>query len=147
MALVRVDWRPTPRKLRQFGLAALVIFGGLAVAALVRHHLLFWSLAPATARTAAWALGGLAGAAGLAAVVAPRVLLPLYLGMTVVGIPIGYVVSHVVLAIVYFGVVTPTGLLVRLFRGDPMSRRWERERASYLTPRVPSPPRRYFRSF
>jgi len=63
--------------------------------------------------------------------------------------PIGWTVSHVLLAVVYFAVLTPTGLGLRLLGYDPMSRRdrseektsyWERECA-------PENRERYFRQF
>ncbi len=92
-------------------------------------------------------LRGLAIGCGLAALIAPKALRLAYLAVTVIGIPIGYVVSHVVLAVIFFGVLTPTGLLLRFFKGDPIHRRWERGRASYFTARLPSAPRRYFRTY
>ncbi len=132
MPLVRVDWKPTHRKLRQFGVAVLVMAAA-------------WSFV--TDGNLVWVLRGIAAGGGLAALLSPALLRPLYLLLTVIGIPIGFVVSHVVLAIIFFGVVTPTGLLVRLIKGDPLHRRWERDRASYLVARKQSPAKRYLRTF
>ncbi len=49
----------------------------------------------------------------------------------------------VVTALVFYGVVTPTGLLMRAFRKDPMSRRFDRRASTYWIahPRDPDPQR------
>ena len=58
-------------------------------------------------------------------------------------------VSHVVLALVYYLVFVPIGLLMRLFGYDPMKRGFDPEAATYWTARDPkaSEPKRYFRQF
>ncbi|MHC4975440.1 MAG: SxtJ family membrane protein [Planctomycetota bacterium] len=62
--------------------------------------------------------------------------------------PIGWTVSTVLLALVYFLVITPIGLMLRLFGHDPMQRGFERGRGSYWAERPQAPEtRRYFRQF
>jgi hypothetical protein len=49
---------------------------------------------------------------------------------------------------VYFGVVTPVGLLLRLTGRDPLQRAFDLGRASYWTEhRTGDDPRRYFRQY
>ncbi len=45
--------------------------------------------------------------------------------------PIGWVLSHALLAAVFYGVVLPVGLAMRLAGRDPMTRRLDRAAASY----------------
>ena len=50
-------------------------------------------------------------------------LRPLFIGLSAVTMPIGIVVSYTVLAVVFYGVLTPIGLVMRLFGRDTMQRR------------------------
>jgi len=69
----------------------------------------------------------------------------LWMGITY---PIGWVISHALMAIMFFGVITPIGLLMRLFGRDPMERQINRAAASYWVEHDPSAdPARYFRQF
>jgi hypothetical protein len=54
-----------------------------------------------------------------------------YLTWMYAAAPVGWTVSHLVLAIVYYGVVTPLGLIMRLLGHDPMRRRFDRSAESY----------------
>jgi carbamoyltransferase len=58
----------------------------------------------------------------------------------------GNVASLPLLAVLYFGVVTPVALLVRLLGKDPLGRRAP-PKASYWIARKPSPPERFERQF
>ena len=62
--------------------------------------------------------------------------------------PIGFVVSHVILLAIWWLVVTPIGLLMRLAGKDPMNRRFDRAAATYWEPYSPhGNKKRYFRQF
>ena len=103
MSVVQINTNPTRRELNQFGfiwLGFIALFGVIAQ---------FKFGNPLVAR-GLW----------VAAVVVPIVgwLVPafmrlVFLGMSYLAWPIGFVVSHVVLAIVYYFVLTPIGLLTR----------------------------------
>jgi hypothetical protein len=79
----------------------------------------------------------------------PAFMRLVFLGMSYLAWPIGFVVSHVVLAAVYYLVITPVGLLLRLFRYDPMKRHFDRDAPSYWIRHDPreGAPDRYFRQF
>ncbi len=51
--------------------------------------------------------------------------------------PVGLVVSCVVLVCVYFGVVTPIGIVARLFGHDPLASRFAPGQPTYWQPRQP----------
>ena len=62
--------------------------------------------------------------------------------------PIGWILSHVMLAAVFYLVVFPIGLLLRLFRYDALRRHLDRDAASYWIKREShTDPRKYFRQF
>jgi hypothetical protein len=55
----------------------------------------------------------------------------------------------VVLALVYYGVLTPIGLVMKLFGYDPMKKRFDSGAATYWVkrPGEKTGPKRYFRQF
>ncbi len=121
-----INWHPSPRELRSFG--KVITLGFPILAALLG--------ASARLRSHAWPawtlwLGGIGLTAGLVCMFVPRAARPLYLVWMALGCCIGLVVSNVVLAAIYFLVVTPIGLALRLAGRDPLRRAFERERASY----------------
>lgn len=131
MALVAIDFDPPRRTLSQFGVIALVVFGGLGAWTMYRHHLLGFELSTGTAQAVGGALLGLGILSGLLAAAAPSLLRFLYVGLVVITFPIGFVVSHVVLALLYYVVLTPVGLVMRLVGHDPMNRRWDPDATTY----------------
>ena len=121
-----INWQPGPRELRTFG--KVIAIGFPILAALLG--------ASARLRTHAWPawtlwLGGIGLAAGLVCMLVPRAARPLYLVWMALGCCIGLVVSNVVLAAIYFLVVTPTGLVLRMLGRDPLRRTIERNQKTY----------------
>jgi hypothetical protein len=45
--------------------------------------------------------------------------------------PIGWIVSHLLLGVLFFGLFTPVGLVFKLIGRDALARRYAPERASY----------------
>jgi hypothetical protein len=62
--------------------------------------------------------------------------------------PIGFVISYVLMAIIYYLVVTSIGLIMRIFGRDSMYRRFDRDAATYwFERRAEQAQDRYFRQF
>jgi len=76
----------------------------------------------------------LAGVLGIWALAAPATLVPVYRGWMRFGLVIGAATSRVVLGILFYLVILPTGLLMRLTGKDPMRRRFDPDAASYRQP-------------
>ena len=148
MAWVEINWRPDTSRLRVFGAAALGVFALLGAWAFWMQRLFGIGLSAGAAEAAAWTLWALAAASGLLAAAAPAGLRPLYVAMTAAALPIGWVVSNALLAIVYYGVLAPIGLAMRLAGRDPLHRKFDPEARSYWVDWAPpSDVRRYFRQF
>jgi hypothetical protein len=128
--IVQLNLRPEVRQLRQFGWIALVAFGVIGAVVLVRGGLLGMSFGAAARPVAfaAWTLGVLSA---LLSLVWPEANRPLFVALGALTFPIGWVLSHLVLAAVFFGVLTPVGLLFRLVGRDPLERAFRREMKSY----------------
>lgn len=58
------------------------------------------------------------------------------------GLALGLIVSPVALAVLYYGVITPYALVLRLFRKDPLRLAFDREARSYWIERDPPGPAR-----
>jgi hypothetical protein len=129
MPLIEIDWNPGGRQLRVFGLSALV-----ASAVLAGVFMLLWGLA------IVWALAALAigTAILLCSLVSPRAARVIYVALSAVGLPIGFVVSFVLLAAFYFLLLTPIALLFRLIGRDALHRRFDPARDSYWIARKPT---------
>jgi len=124
MALIEIDIHPTRKQLRVFGAGWLVFFGVLAATA-------WWG----GSGGAAVALGIVGVAVPAAGACVPHLMRIVYVAMTYLTLPIGLVVSFLVLAGVYYLVLTPTGLIMRACGRDPMARRIDRQADTYWTPR------------
>lgn len=139
MSLLAIIKDPSRRQLRQFGGIFLPAFLGV-VALLVRRTGSSWTVPGALLGVAALSVG--------TALVRPGLMRAPFVGLQYVAYPIGWVVSHVLMAVVYFGVVTPVGFLVRTFRGDPMTRRLDPQAPSHWVPHKGRLPlERYFRQY
>jgi hypothetical protein len=146
-SLLEVDTNPDQRTLRRFGVLALCVFGALAVCAWHESWLFSSGLGAARVPVAV-GLGAVAIMAAVFAAVKPAWNRVLYVGLATIGYPIGLVVSHAVMATLFFGVVAPIGLLLRLLDEDPLQRTLERDRASYwIRARGPRTRESYFRQF
>jgi hypothetical protein len=110
---------------RRFGL----VVGGIFLAI---------GLWPLVVRGAAWRQWAvlLGGALALLAVARPVLLVPLHRGWMWVGHGLGWVNTRLLLAAVYFLLMTPLGLLMRLVGRDPLDRRMG-DRTSYWKARAP----------
>ena len=139
MALIEIKRDPTPREVRQFALLALPAFCLLlAGVALVRYG--SW--------TAAVLLTIAAIVSAVLGLLRPRWMRTALIGWMWTAWPIGWVVSHLLMAIIYYLAIAPIGLIMRALGRDPLERRFDRNAATYWTRRdqeIDSD--RYFRQF
>ncbi|TAL18497.1 hypothetical protein EPN96_01655 [bacterium] len=71
-----------------------------------------------------------------------------YMALNLVTAPIGLAVSTLAMSMVYFFVITPVSLAIKLFGRDPLSRKINSRQSSYWAPRQQSDdPGRWFRKF
>ena len=113
---------------RAFGLVFAVFFAIVALLPL-------WG----RGEVRAWALL-ISTAFALFAVAVPHILAPLNRGWMAFGNLLHHIVSPIALGILYYGVVTPTGLLMRLAGKDPLRLRFEPAARSYWIERQPPGP-------
>ena len=139
MALIRVNLNPSVRELRQFAGILLPLFF-----LVVGGSILYSGGSTITAAGLAGA-GIVIGGIGFAR---PSFMRPIYLGWIYAAYPIGWVVSHITMGIVFYLVVTPLGAAMRLTGYDPMRVRVPRTQTTYWTKCEPVGSKRdYFRQY
>jgi hypothetical protein len=103
-------FRPTVRILRQFAGIWIVFFGATAIVQEVQ----------AGRRTVAMVLALVALTIGPLGLVWPKVIKPIFLAWMLIAFPIGWVVSHAVLWLLYFGLFTPIAWIFRVRGRDEL---------------------------
>ncbi len=139
MALIDINWNPDRNELRKFGEISLAM---LTVIALV----FFW-LDRLTAVGSLYLC-----AAGLGIFILSRISTklarPFYLLLYAIALPIGFVLTNILMAIIYFIILTPIGLIFRLIRRDPLQRKFDPRSKTYWAPhRSCDSLKRYFNQF
>ena len=139
MSLIEIDWNPKSKQLQNFGKIALA-------ATFIISFLLYLLKGVAIQ----WVL--IICAFGLITFIISKISLKLtkmiYLGMILLTMPIGCVVSFIVLAAFYFLLLAPLGLFFRLIGRDPLNRKFEPTAKSYwMTRRPPKGLEQYFHQF
>lgn len=141
--MIKIDFKPPPRVLAQFAYFAVLglpLLAGLilrmAGAFAWGHPVLLGVLAFAVLQLVLFLVGVQIVTRGT------------FVALTLVAIPIGFVLSHVLLALIYYLLFTPVGLFFRLVGRDMLGKKLEPQRASYWHDRgPPKPASSYFKLY
>lgn len=138
MALLSINWKPPTHQVRQFGLIAAVFC--LLLAAWWQFH------------DRAVLAAGIAAAVGIACIVLalawPAGFRYVQVGVMAALYPVGWLVSHLVLVVIWYGLFTAVATVFRLIGRDALQRSFDRSAASYWQPKVmPTDPTRYLRQY
>jgi hypothetical protein len=115
-----LPFRPSTRTLRQFAVLWIFFFAAIS----------YWHEAFRGPWLLASALGIGIGLGGLAM---PRLIRPVFVGWMIAVFPLGWIVSRVLLACVFYGVFLPVGLCFRLVGRDVLERRYDPGKDTYWT--------------
>jgi hypothetical protein len=120
-------------RIRIFGMAAFLFFGCLSA-------LGFWR-----GRYALAAVFGTPAIAGLGLLLLPGPLRPVYRVWLKASHAVGSIITMIILTLAYYGLITPSALLKRLFGGRPLPLRPDARKPTYWVPRSdPAQPRGRF---
>jgi hypothetical protein len=106
-------------ELRKFGLimaAAFAVIGGL----FLWRHVSAWPY-----------LFGVGGFFLICGIIVPRILAPIEWLWMKLAHAMGIVMTYILLTLTYYIVITPVGLLMRIFGNDPMKRKFDTNNDSY----------------
>ena len=107
----KINWRPNATELRKFGVVILIGFGLIGA-------LLFWK---GRVPTAYW-IWAVSGAIGLIAIVLPPLSLPFYWIWMGFAFVMGQIMSRVLIALIFFGILTPIAIVMRMMGRDSLRR-------------------------
>ena len=145
--MVEINFHPTSRELRQFGFIALFCFGVLGGSMYWRKSFFGLGLGEAADRIA-YVMWGVGALSALCSLTVPSLNRFLYVGVSLITFPIGYLVSHALMILLFYGVITPLGLVFRFAGRDPLHRRFEPQAKSYWVSHQQSESaERYFQQF
>jgi len=139
MAIIEVNWNPSRKDLRVFGIAALIATVIVAYLLRLRKDLpLQWALAIVAFGVIVF----------VGSMVLPKPTKVIYVVMVSLALPIGLVISTVLMTAFYYLLLTPLGLFFRLVGRDELDLKFDRSRGSYwVKRRPPKSLKRYFNQF
>ncbi|MCX8066199.1 MAG: SxtJ family membrane protein [Candidatus Hydrogenedentes bacterium] len=120
MAIINIDYRDK-REQRKFGLLIGSIFLVLGTIRFALHGFCL----------SAQILGGIGIVLILLGLIFPPALMPLFFLWLKIAEALNWVITKLLLLMVFYLILTPTGILYRVFKGDPLNRKWEPDRQSY----------------
>ena len=139
MSLAEINWHPSRKELRTFAIIALI--------AAILIALLLWRFRGLGIQWA-MAIFSLGVAILVSSLLSRRLTRIIYLGFILATLPIGLLVSFLLLAIFYFGILTPLALLFRLIGRDTLHRKFDPDAESYwIMHRQPDNLDRYYNQF
>ena len=137
--MIEINFNPDRKTLRNFGFIAFFGFGMLAAMAWTESFLFSFGLGGArTAVTGVFTVLGIYSL--LAGLVYPPANRLIFVGLSMITFPIGFVLSYLIMGVLFFGVFGFIAMLMRLFGYDPMARRRDADAASYWNDARPARP-------
>jgi len=135
-AMIEIQWNPERKQLRQF---AAIWFPAFCA-------LVGWMVGKKTGQWAGVEIAWIACAAvAVAGSFYPPLIRPVFVGLILATFPLGWVVSHVLLGAIFYGIVTPIGLILRLTGHDPLQLRRPAGNSLWKTPVGKTDPASYLR--
>jgi hypothetical protein len=139
MSLVSVNWNPNRKELNGFRWISVIATTLIAV--------MLYALKGVDLRWCA-AVVGFGAFVWLSGLVSLRLTRYVYVVLVAVTLPIGFVVSLVLMSVFYFGLITPVGLVFRLIGRDVLCRKFDSKAPSYWVPHEQAKKvDRYFQQF
>lgn len=139
MLLVEINWNPEYKELRKFGIVSLIASAIIAlILFLLKGIGLQWQAIICGAGLLIF----------ISSIISFKTTRIIYLGLILLTMPIGLVVSFMLLSFFYFLLLTPLGLIFRLIGRDALCRKFDSIKDSYWVPRRPPESiDRYFHQF
>jgi hypothetical protein len=117
------------KELRNFGFmlgAVVAVLFGLLLPWLFAHSIPLWP----------WIVTAILSSSAL---LLPSLLAPIYKGWMGVGHVLGWINTRIILGVIFYALLLPIGLLMRLFGKDPMARKLNKEKE--ISYRILCPPK------
>lgn len=139
--MIKIDFNPPEKQLRQFGLIAL--FGFPLVGLMISGNFLGDWL-----HTTFWVLLAVGVVTYLLSLVNAKLVKPIFIGLMIVALPIGLAISFVLMGLIYYGMMTPLAIVFRLTGRDKLNRKLDPDAKSYWHVRETAPtPASYLKQY
>jgi len=115
MSIIRINRNPSRKELQVFGVCWLGFFGILGA-------VLFWRTAFSAIVVALWIFAVVIPLAGW---FLPSFMKAVFVCMSYATYPIGMTVSFLILAFVFYLVITPIGIIIKILGYDPLKRKFD----------------------
>jgi hypothetical protein len=132
-----VKWQPDAKELRRFAVAMLIGFTLLGLFSVWRAG------GTSTGAIVLWSVGAFLAIAAFV----PKLGKLAYLGVYLPTSIIGYVVSHVILTLMFFFVITPLGIILRLMGKDLLQQRRHKDKTQWMPVKGVKSEDSYYRQF
>jgi Saxitoxin biosynthesis operon protein SxtJ len=131
-------FKPSDRMLRQFSGLWILFFGAIAAWQGLHQH----------RHSTAIILAVVAVVGGVLGLAWPRGIKPIFIGWMALAFPIGWVISRLILGILFYGLFTPVAWIFRLMGRDAMALKPQPQAATYWLPKEHDVDKaRYFNQF
>ena len=143
MSLVKLNWKPSPKELRQFG----AIFGsGFLLIGLVKYFWIWnWLFERNEKLGLIFILIGIVG--GAIGLTGTKLALPLYWVWMGIAFVLGNIMSRVVITLIYYGLITPMSFVARLLGRDKLQLKKRAVQSYWQDISLPHEPEKYKRQF
>ena len=139
-----VNWKPDVAERRKFARSLVIGFPCIAVVLILAGWLKTggWKIQPALI------IGGTGFAIGLVLLALPVIARPFYVVWYGLACAIGLVVGNILLAVVFYILITGVGIAMRLVGRRSISKRLDKQATTYWKDAKPvTDPQRYYRQF
>lgn len=141
MALMDVNLKPNDKILKDFGIISLVM-------SIIIASLLHWVKSDPIALSTAGYIVAAGFIVFIMSLISVSLVKPIYIVLVFVTIPIGWVISHLVLGLFYYGMITPVAIYFKLIGRDVMCRKYDKQCDSYwIEHEDPASVKRYKQQF
>jgi hypothetical protein len=132
-----IKWHPDARELRRFAIAMLIGFAVLGLLSAWRAGGI------GTTSIVLWSAGVFLALAAFVPGLGRLAYLAVYLPSSI----IGYIVSSVLLTVMFFLVITPMGIILRLMGKDPLQERRQKNKTHWNPVKASKSEDSYYRQF
>jgi len=118
-----IEIRKDNKSVRSFSIALAVVLSGFGALSFYKGH----------PETATW-LWSIAGGVLLLGLPVPKLIMPVYIGWMHVAHAIGWFNTRLLLTLLFYLILTPTALVMRVLVKDPLDRKLDRNADTYWKP-------------
>lgn len=140
-----INWKPDAAELRKFAWSLIIGFPCIATV----FFLVKWLKTHAVPDAHGFImLGGIGTGVGIASLLIRPLARLLYPAWYFLAACIGIVMSNLIFVVMFYGIFTPIGIIMRIIGRDPLNLKWKKGAASHWIDAPPAPPAdHYFSQF